>query len=175
MVVLENKFLGAYDAGIGEIPCAVLEAIHFRDSELFLPLLFQYLSIDRFTFVRRQTPDFVDESSVMLDPFFEIELLLALNTEFQRQQIVLVAGLNEITQRTPSVVSWSLHHVCPDGIQIDVGQTVNQGFAVLHDQTLESLSPEEAATFVFLVVVSGESLLDLLHEFGKVAQTAEIL
>jgi hypothetical protein len=35
------------------------------------------------------------------------------------------------------------HDPCPDGIEIDVGKAIDQGLAIIYDNTLEPFGPEE--------------------------------
>ena len=62
-------------------------------------------------------------------------------------------SLGMIPQGTPAVGLGLCYESGPDGIEIDIGQAVNQGIAVIHDHALESLGPEKAFSVVKTVEV----------------------
>ena len=86
------------------------------------------------------------------EPFFRFQYAEFLQAKIKGQKIILVLGLEMIPQRIPAVFLGLFHQSGPDGIEIDVGQAVDQCFAVFHDHALEPISPEKAPTVVAFVV-----------------------
>ena len=70
--------------------------------------------------------------------------------KIKTKKIIAVAGLHMVTDRVPTVVLGSLNQSCTQRIQVDIGQTVNQGVTVFHDQALETLPPQGAVPMVAL-------------------------
>ena len=58
-----------------------------------------------------------------------------------------------------------INNACPDGIKVYVGQTIDEGFSIVHDDTLETFSPEKPSSLMQPVVVTGKILFDLPYIF----------
>ena len=69
-----------------------------------------------------------------------------------------------VSQRAPPVVLRPLYQPGLYGVEINIGQTVDQGIAVLHQHALEALAPEEAFAAVAFIVPAREALFDLFIE-----------
>jgi hypothetical protein len=72
-----------------------------------------------------------------------------------------------IAQRTPPIGLRTLDDPGSNGIEIHIGQQIDQGSAVLNDQRFEPISPEIPLSAMTFVIETGEPLLDILDEFGK--------
>ena len=62
-------------------------------------------------------------------------------------------GLGMIPKGTPAVCLGFLHDPCVDGVEIDIGQTVDQGLTLIHDHAFKPLGPEEPFPMVTPVVI----------------------
>jgi hypothetical protein len=72
-----------------------------------------------------------------------------------------------IAQRTPPIGFRTFDDPGSNRIEIHIGQQIDQRSAVLNDQRFEPVAPEIALSSMPLVIETGESLLDILDEFGK--------
>jgi hypothetical protein len=64
--------------------------------------------------------------------------MVRIHPKINTQQIVLVTGLSMIAQRTPSIGLRTLDDPGSNGIEIHIGQQIDQGSAVLNDQGFSS-------------------------------------
>ena len=62
-------------------------------------------------------------------------------------------GLSAISKGTPPIFLGFFHDSCSDGIEIDIGQAVDQGLAIIHDNALKPLGPEEPFPMATPVVI----------------------
>ena len=52
-------------------------------------------------------------------------------------------GLGMIPKGTPPIFLGFFHNPCSDGVEIDIGQAVDQGLAVINDHAFKPLGPEK--------------------------------
>jgi len=72
-----------------------------------------------------------------------------------------------VAEGIPSIFLRAFHESRTNRIQVHIGQQIDQRSTVLDDQGLETIPPEIALSAMLFVVETGESLLDILDEFGK--------
>ena len=62
-------------------------------------------------------------------------------------------GLSMIPKGTPAICLGLFHDPCSDGVEIDIGQAVDQGLALINDNAFKPLGPEKAFPMVTPVVI----------------------
>ena len=77
-----------------------------------------------------------------------------------------------IPQRIPPVLLRAGHDAGANRIEIDIGQAVDQGFAVFNDAAFKPFSQEGSPAMVFfsdltLIVIACEGLLYFFEKLGK--------
>ena len=77
-------------------------------------------------------------------------------------------GLHMVPQGAPAVFFRILCKAGTYRIQVDAGQAINKGIAVIPDNALEAFCPEKAFSVVQPVVITRKRLFDLFHVFREI-------
>jgi hypothetical protein len=72
-----------------------------------------------------------------------------------------------VAKGIPAVVFGPAYDAGTQGIEIYIGQTVNQGLSFINDDTLEPVAPEIAPPVMLFVVIPGKADLYFTNKFGK--------
>jgi hypothetical protein len=72
-----------------------------------------------------------------------------------------------IPKRTPPVFFRPGHDARPDGIQINIGQAVQQCIAILNDHALVPVIPQIPTPMPAFIEFPGKGLLEFLDEFRQ--------
>jgi len=60
-----------------------------------------------------------------------------------------------------------LHHAGAQGVQIDLGQAVEQRFAFIDNQAFKTVSPKITSGIMVPIVILGKANLGLPHKFRR--------
>ena len=100
-------------------------------------------------------------------PFLLIQLPELQKAEIRGKKAILVPGLAVVSQRAPAVIVGTFDDPRPHGVQIDIGQAVDQGVAFFHDHAFEPLTPQCTPAFLLSVVIPGNSLFQFTDQLRQ--------
>jgi len=72
-----------------------------------------------------------------------------------------------IAQRAPAILFRPLDDPRANGIEVHIGQQIDQRIPVLHDERFETVPPEIPFAIVPFIIEASETLLDIFDELGK--------
>jgi len=75
-----------------------------------------------------------------------------------------------ITDGIPAVFFRSFGDSRPQGVQVDIGQTVHKRLALVHDNAFKAVTPEISSPVVPAIVIARKVDFDIPHKFRKAGQ-----